>query len=141
MAATYIADPTQTDPRETKSSSFLLHPQRVWWRKALFQVNLWVGLILGIYVLLIGGSGSIVVLEEEFTRLSRPELFRAGAQNEPLRYDARFLFAFDLRLGLLHSRIHRFCRNFTLDKTAAMVKAIVLVKITPKFLLSIIVPE
>jgi uncharacterized iron-regulated membrane protein len=70
------------------AASFLLHPQRVGWRAALFQVHLWIGLILGIYVCAVGISGSIVVLEEELTRLSRPHLFRPGSQDEPTRYES-----------------------------------------------------
>jgi hypothetical protein len=38
------------------SATFLLHPQRVGWRVALFQVHLWIGLLLGIYVCAVGIS-------------------------------------------------------------------------------------
>ncbi len=40
-------------------------PQSVWLRKALFQVHLWSGIGIGIYVLLISISGSILVYRNE----------------------------------------------------------------------------
>ena len=38
-------------------------PQAVWWRKALFQVHLWIGAFLGLYVIAISISGSVLVFE------------------------------------------------------------------------------
>jgi len=58
--------------------SFFTHPQRIWWRAALFQIHLWTGLVVGVYVSAIGLSGSIIVLEEELTRLTRPDLFKSS---------------------------------------------------------------
>jgi uncharacterized iron-regulated membrane protein len=43
-------------------------PQGLWVRKALFQVHLWVGLGIGIYVLLISISGSAIVYRRELLR-------------------------------------------------------------------------
>lgn len=40
-------------------------PQQVWLRKALFQVHLWAGILLALYVIAIGVSGSILVFKEE----------------------------------------------------------------------------
>ncbi len=48
--------------------TFFRRPQQVWFRKAMFQVHLWVGLFLAIYVILIGVSGSILVFRQEFQR-------------------------------------------------------------------------
>jgi uncharacterized iron-regulated membrane protein len=76
---------------------FLLHPQRVWWRAALFQVHLWTGLILGIYVCVVGISGSIIVMEEELAQLSRPDLFRPGSQNQPVRFEVLTAIAADVK--------------------------------------------
>jgi len=45
---------------------FIRRPQRVFLRKAMFQIHLWVGLLLAIYAVLIGLSGSILVLRQEF---------------------------------------------------------------------------
>ena len=38
---------------------FWRQPQRVWLRKALFQVHLWTGIGAGLYVLVISISGSL----------------------------------------------------------------------------------
>lgn len=42
---------------------FLQQPQRVWWRKAFFQVHLWIGAFLGLYLVAICVSGSLLVFE------------------------------------------------------------------------------
>lgn len=44
---------------------WLRRPQSVWFRKALFQVHLWVGVALGLYVLAISLSGSAIVFRNE----------------------------------------------------------------------------
>ena len=69
-------------------NSFIVHPQRVWWRAALFQVHLWVGLILGIYVCVIAISGSVIVFQDELTRLAKPELFRPLPENDSALYES-----------------------------------------------------
>jgi uncharacterized iron-regulated membrane protein len=43
-------------------------PQRVWLRRALFQIHLWTGIGLGIYVVLISVSGSAVVFRQDIYR-------------------------------------------------------------------------
>jgi uncharacterized iron-regulated membrane protein len=43
-------------------------PQTLWLRKALFQVHLWVGLGIGLYVVAISVSGSAIVYRRELTR-------------------------------------------------------------------------
>lgn len=49
---------------------WMLRPQTVWLRKATFQLHLWCGIALGLYVFLISVTGSILVY--------RNELFRAA---------------------------------------------------------------
>jgi uncharacterized iron-regulated membrane protein len=51
-------------------------PQKVWLRRALFQIHMWTGLGVGIYVFLISISGSAIVY--------RPELLRAFARSAPV---------------------------------------------------------
>src|SRR5579863_7127955 len=43
----------------------LRRPQSLWLRKALFQIHLWTGIALGIYVVLISVSGSAIVFRNE----------------------------------------------------------------------------
>src|ERR1700686_1490603 len=41
------------------------HPQNIWLRKALFQVHLWSGIGIGLYVLMISVTGSLLVYNNE----------------------------------------------------------------------------
>lgn len=43
-------------------------PQNVWLRRALFQVHLWTGIGLGLYVLLMSVTGSALIFRRELTR-------------------------------------------------------------------------
>jgi uncharacterized iron-regulated membrane protein len=47
---------------------FWKQPQRVWLRKALFQIHLWTGIATGLYVLLISVSGSAIVFRNDIYR-------------------------------------------------------------------------
>jgi uncharacterized iron-regulated membrane protein len=49
---------------------FLRRPQTVWTRRALFQIHLWSGIGVGLYVLVISITGSAIVFRREITRLS-----------------------------------------------------------------------
>jgi uncharacterized iron-regulated membrane protein len=54
-------------------------PQTFWLRKAFFQVHLWAGIGLGLYVLLMSVSGSAIVFRRELTRsLAREPGVTAG---------------------------------------------------------------
>src|ERR1019366_3835899 len=43
----------------------LRRPQSLWLRKAIFQIHLWTGIALGLYVVLISVSGSAIVFRNE----------------------------------------------------------------------------
>lgn len=43
----------------------LRHPQQLWARRAIFQIHLWAGILLGLYLIVISLSGSILVFREE----------------------------------------------------------------------------
>src|SRR5215471_5523892 len=48
-------------------------PQKVWLRRALFQVHLWSGLALGLYIVMLSITGSVLVYRGELDRfLSTP---------------------------------------------------------------------
>ena len=49
-------------------SRFLHQPQRVWLRRALFQIHLWTGLALGLYVVMLSITGSALVYRAELDR-------------------------------------------------------------------------
>src|SRR5215468_1920598 len=40
-------------------------PQNVWLRKAIFQIHLWSGIAIGLYVLMVSVTGSIIVYRNE----------------------------------------------------------------------------
>jgi uncharacterized iron-regulated membrane protein len=46
-------------------SRWLRRPQDVWLRRALFQVHLWTGIIIGLYVVVVSVTGSAVVFRRE----------------------------------------------------------------------------
>jgi uncharacterized iron-regulated membrane protein len=43
-------------------------PQTLWFRRALFQIHLWLGIGVGLYVLMISVTGSAIVLRPQFSR-------------------------------------------------------------------------
>ena len=50
----------------------LHHPRKLWLRKAIFQVHLWAGIFLTLYVVVIALTGSVLVFESELTGLALP---------------------------------------------------------------------
>ena len=54
-------------------AGWLRQPQGVWLRKALFQVHLWTGLGVGLYVVMISVTGSVLVYRSELRRTFNPE--------------------------------------------------------------------
>jgi uncharacterized iron-regulated membrane protein len=49
-------------------TQWLRQPQRVWLRRAAFQVHLWVGLGIGLYVVVLSLTGSLLVYRNELDR-------------------------------------------------------------------------
>jgi uncharacterized iron-regulated membrane protein len=54
--------------------SFIDKPQRLWWRKLLFQVHLWSGLAVGVIALVVGLTGSIIVFHKEMYAWQQPPI-------------------------------------------------------------------
>lgn len=54
-------------------TTLLHHPRKLWLRRALFQIHLWVGVLLSLYVVTIALTGSVLVFRSEFTRASLPK--------------------------------------------------------------------
>jgi uncharacterized iron-regulated membrane protein len=57
----------------TLAEQWLKRPQNVWLRKALFQIHLWTGIGVGIYVLAISISGSAIVFRNEIYNAYSPK--------------------------------------------------------------------
>src|SRR5437870_5227927 len=51
--------------RLTYWQRWILQPQTAWLRKAIFQVHLWSGIGVGVYVLLVSVTGSVLVFSNE----------------------------------------------------------------------------
>lgn len=54
-------------------------PQAVWWRKALFQVHLWTGVVIGLYLILISLTGSLLVFQRDLQN----DVPRPGRDTKP----------------------------------------------------------
>ena len=52
---------------------WIWQPQTAWLRKAVFQLHLWSGIGLGLYVLLISVTGSVLVYRNELYRAATPD--------------------------------------------------------------------
>src|SRR5262245_47893389 len=68
-------------------TQFWRQPQRVWLRKALFQVHLWTGIGAGLYVLLISLSGSAVVFRQDIFRAYESPVILVEAVGERMNSD------------------------------------------------------
>jgi uncharacterized iron-regulated membrane protein len=59
---------------------WVTQPQQLWVRRAIFQIHLWSGIGVGVYVLLISVTGSILVFRNElYTAATRPPLHVAAS--------------------------------------------------------------
>ena len=61
------------------SGTWLRNPQRIWLRRALFQIHLWTGIAIGLYILMISVTGSVLVYRNELFRMS-PAVLEATSQ-------------------------------------------------------------
>jgi uncharacterized iron-regulated membrane protein len=62
---------------------WLRQPQTTWLRKAVFQVHLWSGIGVGLYVLFVSVTGSVLVFRNELAAAATPDpiiLTRSGAR-------------------------------------------------------------
>jgi len=62
---------TVTSP--TAWQRWVRQPQRLWLRRVLFQIHLWCGLGLGLYIFFISITGSVLVYRNELYVLATPE--------------------------------------------------------------------
>jgi hypothetical protein len=61
---------TATQGKRTMTAwrQWLQHPERSWLRNAFFQIHLWVGAGVGVYILVMSISGSMIVYRDELSR-------------------------------------------------------------------------
>lgn len=67
---------------------WLRQPQTLWVRRALFQVHLWTGLCIGIYIALIGITGSALVFRVELSKAFAPRPLVISPAGERLDLEA-----------------------------------------------------
>jgi uncharacterized iron-regulated membrane protein len=69
--------PVPEELRATKRSTanWLRSPQRVFLRRAIFQVHLWLGALLAAYAIVIGLTGSALIFKGEIERAIQPSLY------------------------------------------------------------------
>ncbi|HEY1743092.1 MAG TPA: PepSY-associated TM helix domain-containing protein [Granulicella sp.] len=68
-------------------ASWLRSPQRVFLRRAIFQVHLWSGILLAIYSVIIGLTGSALVFKEEIARTIQPGLYHVAPGPQQITLD------------------------------------------------------
>jgi uncharacterized iron-regulated membrane protein len=61
---------------------YIQQPHTLWWRKALFQVHLWVGVCIGLYVIAVCVTGSVLVFEQNLLN-DRPALAEVADHAPP----------------------------------------------------------
>ena len=68
--------------------SFLRRPQSTWIRRALFQVHLWAGILLGLYIVVVCASGSAVVFRNDLY-----DVFESWTKAGPTRLQSQVIAA------------------------------------------------
>lgn len=57
----------------TAVSNFVRHPRKVFLRRALFQIHLWAGVLLSVYIVVLALTGSVLVFRSELQRAALPK--------------------------------------------------------------------
>jgi uncharacterized iron-regulated membrane protein len=60
-------------------ASWLRSPQRVFLRRAIFQIHLWTGVLLAIYAIVIGLTGSALVFKDQIEHATQPSLYHVAS--------------------------------------------------------------
>jgi uncharacterized iron-regulated membrane protein len=66
---------------------WLRQPQRLWLRRSLFQIHLWTGLALGLYIVVLSATGSELVYRRELVALFKTPIPDTESSREPLKTD------------------------------------------------------
>jgi uncharacterized iron-regulated membrane protein len=76
---------------------WIRQPQKIWLRRALFQIHLWSGIAVGLYVLLMSVTGSVLVYRNELYQATAPRTILSKGSgpkltDDQLRADATRLY-------------------------------------------------
>jgi uncharacterized iron-regulated membrane protein len=88
-------------------------PQRVWLRRALFQAHLWCGIAVGLYLLMISLTGSVLVYQNELYSAATPEPIISTSSRPRLTDDQLKAAATRLYPGY---RVVNLARSLNLDE-------------------------
>ena len=68
----------------TRWEQWVRQPQALWLRRATFQVHLWIGIAIGLYVVVLSLSGSVLVFRDDLDDLFEdPWEFKNGQITMP----------------------------------------------------------
>jgi uncharacterized iron-regulated membrane protein len=65
-------------------AQLLHHPRQLWIRRVNFQVHLWTGIILALYMVIIGATGAVLVFGLELSKFLDPNPWSGIVSNAPL---------------------------------------------------------
>lgn len=66
-----------TDHHELSAwQQWLQHPEKLWVHRLLFQIHLWIGMVAGLYVLVMSLSGSMIVARNQLEASGSPHVVR-----------------------------------------------------------------
>src|SRR5262245_30828373 len=69
---TFIGSMVVSRDEMTTWERWVRQPQKIWLRRALFQVHLWSGIAIGLYIFMISVTGSVLVYRNELFVASPP---------------------------------------------------------------------
>ena len=72
----------------TWQEQWLYQPQTLWFRRIIFQIHLWSGLAIGLYIVAISVSGSILVYRSELRQAYEPQPHFVAISGERLTEEA-----------------------------------------------------
>ena len=84
---------------------WLEQPRSVWLRRALFQVHLWTGLAIGLYIVMLSISGSLLVYSNELVRVFESPLPEFEPDREPMSPEEMTLAAEEAYPGYEVTRV------------------------------------
>jgi uncharacterized iron-regulated membrane protein len=111
--------------RKAPTPTWLVHPQRTRLRRALFQVHLWSGLILGVYIVVVCVSGSALVFRNDIYDVFEKWIREGKASNQDFGIWATYEA---LRwIGELHGRLLLGARGIVVNAIGGFLTAAVCV--------------
>jgi uncharacterized iron-regulated membrane protein len=84
IAGTLPAEPKLIDRKAGLWERVVRRPQSLWLRKALFQVHLWTGIAVGLYLFVVSVTGSVLVFRVELSRAFTPPPIKVAVSGNPL---------------------------------------------------------